>query len=244
MRSLPHVHLPQLTLQILLCLNPSPPWDLFSALALSLLCYFIISSSVVKLDTGVGYVNYMYGSGTVACALDGFYLLLLGKPLTRFKYVGNGNVTVHKIWWKRYFDVICVPHSSRAIGWSHQVKNIPPAPQQPRRSFIFRSTLRAAWYVVLFETGRLYVWYKPAFSSATIGGQGYVVHYIDTVIFIGLGYWALNAMYFVMAVGSVAIGLFEPRMWPDIFGAWVDAYTIRRFWGRTWHQMLRRASTL
>ncbi|OAX38573.1 hypothetical protein K503DRAFT_691336, partial [Rhizopogon vinicolor AM-OR11-026] len=142
---------------------------------------------------------------------------------------------------KRYFDVICVSHSPRAIGWSHQVCNIPP--QQPRRSFIFRSTLRAAWYVVFFETGRLYVWYNPAFSSATIGGQGYVVHCMDTVIFIGLACWASNAVYFVVAAGSVAIGLFEPRMWPDLFGVWVDAYTIRRFWGRTWHQMLRRILT-
>ncbi|OAX33251.1 hypothetical protein K503DRAFT_775812 [Rhizopogon vinicolor AM-OR11-026] len=240
MRPLPHIQLPYLTLQILLCLNPSPPWDLFSALALSLLCYLIISSSVIKLDTGIGYVNYMLGSATMTCALDGFYLLLLGKPLTKFKYVGNGNGTVHKIWWKRFFDVICVPQSPRAIGWSHQVKNIPPAPRQSRRSFILRSALRAAWYAALFETGRLYVWYNPAFSSATIGGQGYVVHCIDTVVFIGLIYGALNAVYFAMAAGSVAIGLFEPRMWPDMFGALADAYTIRRFWGRTWHQMLRR----
>ncbi|OAX35914.1 hypothetical protein K503DRAFT_773019 [Rhizopogon vinicolor AM-OR11-026] len=240
MRPLLHVQLPYLTLQILLCLNPSPPWDLFSALALSLVCYLIISLSVFKLDTGVGYVNYMLGSTTMACALDGFYLLLLGKPLMKFKYVGNGNGTVHKIWWKRFFDVICVPHSPRAIGWSHQVKNIPPAPRQSRRSFVLRSTLRTAWYVVLFETGRLYVWYRPAFSSATIGGQGYVMHCIDAVVFIGLTYWPSNAIYFALAAGSVATGLYEPRMWPDLFGAWADAYTIRRFWGRTWHQMLRR----
>ncbi|OJA10900.1 hypothetical protein AZE42_11365 [Rhizopogon vesiculosus] len=50
----------------------------------------IISSSIFKLDTGVSYVNYMVGSATVTCALDGFYLLLLGKPLMKFNMWGMG----------------------------------------------------------------------------------------------------------------------------------------------------------
>ena len=111
------------------------------------------------------------------------------------------------------------------------MKNIPPAPQQPRRLFILHSTLRAALYAILFEAGRLYIWYNPAYSPTVIGTQGYVTQYINTVVFIGLTYWLLKATYFAIAAGSVAIGLHDPKMWPDIFGFWEDAYTVRRFWG-------------
>ena len=86
--------------------------------------------------------------------------------------------------------------------------------------------------MVFFEVGRLYFCYNPAFSSATlIGTQGYVARCIDAVVFFGLTYWGMNAIYFAMAAGSVALGLHEPKMWPDVFGAWGDAYTVRRLWG-------------
>jgi hypothetical protein len=247
MRLSSQAQLPFLTLRILLCLNPSPPWDLFSAIALILLSYLIINSN---LDTGVGYMNYMIGSAIGGCPVDGFHLLLLGKPLTKFKYVENGNGNVHRVWWKKFFDVVCVTHSPRGIGWNYQVhvpivlaaglgltirdfqvKNIPPAPRQPRLLFILRSTLLFASNIILFEVARLYVWYNPAFSSGTIGVRGYVAQYIDTVAFVGLTYWGLNAIYFAMASGSVVIGMYEPKMWPDLFGAWRDAYTVRQFWG-------------
>ena len=122
----PQVPLPFLTLQVLLCLDPSPPWDLFSALSLALLCYLIISPSVLQIDTGVGLMNISYGANIALCAVNGFYLLLLAKPLRNFKYIGNGKASTSmqndKVWWRKYFDVVCIIYSPRLIGWSHQVR--------------------------------------------------------------------------------------------------------------------------
>ncbi|KAG2137383.1 membrane bound O-acyl transferase family-domain-containing protein [Suillus bovinus] len=129
--------------------------------------------------------------------------------------------------------------SPRGIGWNHQVNHVPAAPRQSRCLFILISSLRAACHAVLFEVARLYVWYNPACSSVTVGTRSYAARCADTIAFIGLSYWGLNACYFAMAAGSVALGLHEPRMWPDLFGSWRDAYTVRRAWGRTWHQNLR-----
>ena len=126
MRPTPYVQLPYLTLQLLLCLDPSPPWDLFSALAHALICYLTISSSILELDAGVGYMNYILGSAVGTGAVHGFYLLFLAKPLKNFKYIGNGDGSVHKVWWEKYFDVACVPYSPRLIGWSHQVRIFHP----------------------------------------------------------------------------------------------------------------------
>jgi len=86
-------------------------------------------------------------------------------------------------------------------------------------------------YTVFFEAGRLYVWYNPAYSLAAIGTQGHIAQCVNSAVFIGLTYWVTNAMYYAMAAGSVAVGMYSPRMWPDLYGAWGDAYTVRRFWG-------------
>jgi len=239
-----HIPLPFLTLQILLSFDPSPPWNLFGAFAIALFCLLIINPSVfvsLNIDTGVGYVDYLLGSIVMAYAVQSFYLLLLGRPLKNFKSVENKNKNekVHERWWKRILHLVCLMQSPRGVGWNHQVKHIPAATQQPRYLFILTSSLRAACHLVFFEVARLYVWYNPACSSVTLGTRSYVARCADTIAFIGLTYWALNACYFAMAAGSVALGLHEPRMWPDLFGSWRDGYTVRRAWGRTWHQILK-----
>ena len=30
---------------------------------------------------------------------------------------------------------------------------------------------------------------------------------------------------------TVALGFWQPRDWPSIYGQWSDSYTVRRFWG-------------
>ncbi|CCM05391.1 uncharacterized protein FIBRA_07607 [Fibroporia radiculosa] len=46
--------------------------------------------------------------------------------------------------------------------------------------------------------------------------------------------------YCLLAAISVAVGWSLPREWPNVYGQWSDAFTVRRFWGRTYHQLLRR----
>ena len=122
----PQVPLPFLILQVLLCLDPSPPWDLFSALAFTLICYLFISPSLLSFDTGDGLMNIRHGTTIALCAANGFYLVLLAKPLRNFMYIGNGKGRMQndKVWWRRYFDVVCVIFSPRLIGWSHQVRTL------------------------------------------------------------------------------------------------------------------------
>jgi len=53
---------------------------------------------------------------------------------------------------------------------------------------------------------------------------------LRSVVFIGLTYWVTNAIHFTIAPGSVAVGVYSLKMWPNLYGAW-DAYTVRRFFG-------------
>ena len=51
--------------------------------------------------------------------------------------------------------------------------------------------------------------------------------------------WTLDMVYKILAAVSVACSITDPCQWPPLFGSWSDAWTIRRFWAHTWHQMMR-----
>ncbi|KAL4922576.1 membrane bound O-acyl transferase family-domain-containing protein [Aspergillus aurantiobrunneus] len=63
-------------------------------------------------------------------------------------------------------------------------------------------------------------------------------------------WWLLSAAGLLdathAAISLVAVSLLhfdEPSEWPDLFGSPSLAYTIRRFWSKFWHQIVRRTYT-
>ncbi|KAG6327348.1 hypothetical protein ID866_11741, partial [Astraeus odoratus] len=59
-----------------------------------------------------------------------------------------------------------------------------------------------------------------------------------------VGYAGLTISYNTLAVTAVAINLHQPALWPPPFGHLKDLYTIRKFWGRVWHQFTRHQLTV
>ncbi|KAF8907872.1 hypothetical protein CPB84DRAFT_241465 [Gymnopilus junonius] len=53
-------------------------------------------------------------------------------------------------------------------------------------------------------------------------------------------YVILETQYKLASLLSVSLVLTEPRDWPDLFGSYKYGFTLRGFWGKTWHQMFRR----
>ncbi|PLN84691.1 membrane bound O-acyl transferase family-domain-containing protein [Aspergillus taichungensis] len=60
-----------------------------------------------------------------------------------------------------------------------------------------------------------------------------------TLLFWAGTYCLLDAAYLFVSVLSVAFGFTQPHEWPPLFGSLTDAYSVRRFWGKFWHQLLR-----
>ncbi|KFY47321.1 hypothetical protein V494_00041 [Pseudogymnoascus sp. VKM F-4513 (FW-928)] len=52
-------------------------------------------------------------------------------------------------------------------------------------------------------------------------------------------YGIFTVAYNIASVIAVLVGGSEPGNWPPLFGSFRDSYTLRRFWGITWHQLLR-----
>ncbi|MCJ1228658.1 hypothetical protein MMC12_005319 [Toensbergia leucococca] len=54
---------------------------------------------------------------------------------------------------------------------------------------------------------------------------------------------SLIASYDTLAILAVGLGISPPKNWPPIFGSFLSAYTLRNFWGKTWHQTWRKTLT-
>ncbi|KAL2842707.1 membrane bound O-acyl transferase family-domain-containing protein [Aspergillus pseudoustus] len=92
----------------------------------------------------------------------------------------------------------------------------------------------------MFGPGKEYLLFRPRdLPPPTLAEVG--AHLVLAIMAWGpMGACFISIFYRIVAVISVALGFSGPQQWPSLFGSVVDAYTIRRFWGRYWHQLLRQ----
>ncbi|KAF9050418.1 membrane bound O-acyl transferase family-domain-containing protein [Panaeolus papilionaceus] len=117
-------------------------------------------------------------------------------------------------------------YNPRCIGWSHEeTSHLPHQPTHPTRSAFLISRFRLWLCYLLLNFGS----------------------YWDMLWRMHLGVGMLLAVVTgiemqIMCVGMiwVALGFSDYKLWPHAFGSFKDAYTVRRLWGKTWHQIFRR----
>ncbi|KAJ7171190.1 membrane bound O-acyl transferase family-domain-containing protein [Mycena filopes] len=137
-------------------------------------------------------------------------------------------------------------NSPRGVGWAHQpaATGVIPrsaAPPNTRTHFILYQLARLSAALLLFDLMNLHTRWNPA-TATRVGmvaaGWGWRAA--------GTGMWALGAgAGLVMGhagagIVSVALGMSAPQDWPPLFGGLADATSVRAFWARGWHQLLRR----
>lgn len=139
----------------------------------------------------------------------------------------------------------------RRVGTPWQVKNVPESVglrTQSRAGFVLR---RAAITLLAYLFVDLVVSMPPpeqimvradkaALSSLRNLSAGDVIFRSSTV----LGYWLTTGILNLFmnnlgAIVAVLLGLSSPADCPSLHGSFSEAYTIRRFWGVSWHQMFR-----
>ncbi|KAA1470703.1 hypothetical protein DENSPDRAFT_818409 [Dentipellis sp. KUC8613] len=133
----------------------------------------------------------------------------------------------------------------RAVGWTHEPRHVfPPHPdaKEPRLRFLVRQTLTALQYFVILDVVHYWILHTPQFVrdgvSLTTGGPA--IRVLNTALH-AIHIWSYMSFgYTAASVVAVALGVTDQSAWPAIYGKWSDAYTLRRFWGRTWHQVFRR----
>lgn len=92
------------------------------------------------------------------------------------------------------------------------------------------------WCALLVDTVEVLMALNPIFwlpedEARSVASQGLVMSVINISSFMTRSYSMLNLSYDALALISVASGFSELKYWPNVFGRWRDAYTVRRFWG-------------
>ncbi|KAJ4492348.1 membrane bound O-acyl transferase family-domain-containing protein [Lentinula lateritia] len=77
-------------------------------------------------------------------------------------------------------------------------------------------------------------------ANDSIGSLPYLQRVVCVATWFLGGYAGIRFYYFTVALVCVGLGVSDPQNWPEAFGSWKEAYSVRNFWGKTWHQFIRR----
>jgi len=142
-----------------------------------------------------------------------------------------------KLWW-----VINTVYSVRTVGWVQEPRNnVPPHPPPSCRAFIWKTFLQLIANIVTFDFTTSIFALSPAFDNRvhdpTDGPETYLaavplLRRVPYVLSYGLMMGAGASIgHNLLVLVCVGLGGSSPGLWPDIWGHWGDAYTVRKLWG-------------
>ncbi|KAJ7064700.1 membrane bound O-acyl transferase family-domain-containing protein [Mycena amicta] len=232
-------------LQLPLVVKPSPHRRLLFIPVLLLTVYTLFSSKGRFLDDYYMSLNWLTYFWT---ASDYILLTDVQRELRQVPVhpqdkltngVENGSL------WRRVCWANSLFLSPRGVGWAHEpTTTLPPHPpaDTPRTRFILTQLRTAVVLFLLHDLCNIHVRSNPMFYPDGPGwrADGWPWRF---VVVLSWGLSASSAMcllYTLMSVLAVGTRLSQPDAWPALMASPGEAYTIRRFWGRTWHQLMRR----
>ena len=142
-----------------------------------------------------------------------------------------------KFWW-----MVDIAYSVRMIGWVQEPQNgIPPRPPPSRRVFLRKTAIKLIINTVIADFATSALALSPAFDrrvhDATDGPETYLaaVPFLRRAPYV-LAFGMMSAavagiLHNVLALVCVGLCHSSPTLWPDVWGRWGDAYTVRKFWG-------------
>ncbi|KAF5365502.1 hypothetical protein D9757_012979 [Collybiopsis confluens] len=197
--------------------------------------------------TGHPSTNYIYATSLWSLIFQSLDYLVIVDPYTEFSLVDQPPSSspsalpfLSRLKWSTKLVL-----SPRGIGFKHEPKSVlPPHPSpQSRLRFIFLHQLPSLVpYLLLADIGNLLLRSHPSFlpNGPSLSSVGPIMRYINVFIFALGSYCTLQLNYIISSIIFTSLHFYSPQDFPSLMGSWGDAYTVRRFWGRTWHQMMRR----
>ncbi|KAI0313951.1 membrane bound O-acyl transferase family-domain-containing protein [Amylostereum chailletii] len=222
--------LPDILLVVLIATQPPA---LVRFVGFAILVFASVTASAYT--TGDPTIDYFIGFLLSNQILAAICFLWIEKPLDELRYERDSKPPREMSISRRVYWAFCLDHSVRAVGWTHQVKNVPPRPRTRPGAFVGRCLLRAILNYLMADAANTYIRAVEGFLP-----QSYALHSSIITAWVIATYTMTNVQYFVLAVLCVALHLSHPEDWPDAYGRAVDAFTLRNFWGKVWHQNLRR----
>jgi hypothetical protein len=242
-----------------------PPRSLFRRALYPVQLYLTACAFVAPLPPGAPQAD-LYAAGLLiggwaARILDRVYMVR--EPEKAFLRTGvddgpNGPETygpLRKFIWA--FEMIL---SQRGVGWNWQVGGVPRPDCTTRWGFVANRVFRALCTMflvhmvsVLADVITLALDQGESVGTMSSGLAAVLRHPLFLRAYVTAGW--LMVVYGhvalpdnVISIVTVGTGLFgtwsDPRQWPPMFNKMSEAYTLRRYWGKYWHAMLRRVRYL
>ena len=156
---------------------------------------------------------------------------------------GSDNPPSNFPWTKKLWWMLDIAYSPRMVGWVQEPRDhLPPHPPPSRLTFLWKTSLRFVANTFLIpDLLTLVLGGTPAFDSRlhdpTDGPETYLAAVpfllrVPYVLAYGVKAATFNsAPHNLAALVCVGLGRSSPTLWPNIWGRWRDAYTVRRLWG-------------
>ncbi|KAH9939628.1 membrane bound O-acyl transferase family-domain-containing protein [Epithele typhae] len=195
----------------------------------------------VATHTTIGTPSEHYGFGSAFLSLLFFNASLFvwfTDPMSEYRYVRDANTAPlgARGLFSRVYNVLCITLNYRLIGWNTQVSNV-PTPIKDKSAFIFHRLYQLLLTMLVLDVAQSHLLANaPVYTAPDPPRPTLLI----TWAFLLCSYSVIKLFYTVASLVAVTLGLSAPEDWPDLFGHWRDAYTLRRLWGRAWHQLLRR----
>ncbi|KAJ7631226.1 membrane bound O-acyl transferase family-domain-containing protein [Roridomyces roridus] len=129
------------------------------------------------------------------------------------------------------------------IGWLHEpTAAIPPKPVSSRRAFLLAQAFRLAFYALLLDGAGRATRFVPVLHTGSrgLGSEGLLQQFLSVSLFWTILYAAASLRGCCHRLFFVGANLWNHHDCPDLFNSWEHIYTLRSFWGKFWHQTLRR----
>ncbi|KAI6019184.1 hypothetical protein EDC04DRAFT_2576000 [Pisolithus marmoratus] len=188
-------------------------------------------------------LDYLFGVTLGATILQSVRILLLVRPLEEYRHELDKVPAYQLSLVQRFLWLLKMTYSPRGVGWSFKAENsvVPVDMHHRTRTSFIASRLR--WFLshyLLLEVATICANCIPVLlSAASRTSQGYIVLCLNVTLAYCQSYATITCIHCVLAVVVVGANLDEPQAWPQPFGHFKDACTIRKFWGYTWQQFFR-----
>ncbi|KAJ6551907.1 membrane bound O-acyl transferase family-domain-containing protein [Mycena capillaripes] len=135
--------------------------------------------------------------------------------------------------------------NARGIGWAHEPRAAIPSRAPPntlRINFIVRQLGCLCITFLLFDLANLHARWNPAFYMRTgMVSAGWRWRVTGTAAWAVAACSGMSMAHYTASILCVALGVSRPQDWPPLFGDLADAASVRTFWARGWHQIMRRS---
>lgn len=137
----------------------------------------------------------------------------------------------------------------RMIGWVHEPHGcMPPHPPPSRRTFLLNASVKfvmnAAADLTFSVLGHHFL-RDPADDPEAYLNTVPVLRRMPYILSWAIGVaTSTGARHNAIALLCIGLGHSSPTLWPDIWGSWADAYTVRKLWGyaHSWRLLLSTSS--